>query len=318
MVDFDGDGRKDVISGSYSPGYLFAFIQKTDGTYAAGQKIQDSNGKSIKVGYAAHVYAADWDSDEDLDLVVGNINGDVYFVRNEGKPGADAFGKAQPLSAGDERISVGHGDAGPVLSDWDGDGLLDLIVGAGDGSVTFYRNAGTKIEPKLAEGRQLIAPSDREKQGSSCGTRTKVCVTDYNGDGRLDLLVGDFAMAQDQPAEQAAEQRADAQKAQREYQQIIEQYTAAQQKTEIPELSRQYQELQEEPDGETPEQAAAREKKAEQILERLQEVQQKKLQPLLDRMTEVRKRMPQAQHSYHGFVWLYLRNSEGKSATEGK
>ena len=41
------------------------------------------------------------------------------------------------------------GDAAPVAADWDGDGVLDLLVGAEDGSVVWYRNAGTPRAPKL-------------------------------------------------------------------------------------------------------------------------------------------------------------------------
>ena len=34
-------------------------------------------------------------------------------------------------------------DSHPIAADWDGDGKLDLLVGAGDGSVWFFRNLGT-------------------------------------------------------------------------------------------------------------------------------------------------------------------------------
>ena len=297
----------DVISGSYSPGHVFVFAQQEDGAFAKKEKINDQNGKPIKVGYAAHVYAADWDNDEDLDLIIGNISGEVYLVRNEGKAGENLFGQAEPLSAGEERIRVGHGDAGPVLADWDSDGLLDLIVGAGDGSVILYPNTGTKTEPALGEGRELIAASQRDEQAASCGRRTKVCVTDFNGDGQLDLLVGDFASVREKQLELTPEQQEAADAAQKEYDAVLKEYQAALEKTELQELSKQYQQLRNAPDGETPEEAKARDAKVEKLLEQIQEIQEKELGSFRDKLLEVRQRLPRQKTTYHGFVWLYPR-----------
>src|SRR5262249_50491129 len=110
-----------------------------------------------------------------------------------------AFGKPTRLQAGGKEIAAPGGDAGPCVADWDGDGLVDLIVGCGDGSVIFYKNIGSAREPKLAEGVPLLPPGTIEydtakmsKQPVS-GVRAKVCVVDYNGDGLPDLLVGDIS-----------------------------------------------------------------------------------------------------------------------------
>jgi hypothetical protein len=39
---------------------------------------------------------------------------------------------------------VPHGDSHPIAADWDGDMLLDLLVGCGDGSVLFYIRTSTR------------------------------------------------------------------------------------------------------------------------------------------------------------------------------
>ena len=81
------------------------------------------------------------------------------------------------------------------MADWDGDGLADLLVGSGSGAVQWFRNSGTRTAPKLAKPVELAAAAGREfnvKKLVAPATRTKPAVADWNGDGRPDLLVGDF------------------------------------------------------------------------------------------------------------------------------
>lgn len=211
-MDLDGDGKLDVISGSYWPGDLFVFRGQGGGKYAEGQPIKAKDGKNVSSGQtwksddepdtnslAASPFAHDWDGDGDLDLLVGNIAGRVILITNEGSREKPAFGKKEALTAVGADICVNGGDAGPFVADWDGDGLADLLVGCGDGSVMFYRNTGSRTAPKLDSGVALIQGrgfGDGTEQGADApGVRAKICVTDYDGDGRLDLLVGDFKSA---------------------------------------------------------------------------------------------------------------------------
>lgn len=60
------------------------------------------------------------------------------------------------LTCAGQRIDVG-GYAAPLLVDWDGDGLLDLICGQFDyGRIRFYPNSGTPGSPQFLEFDYLL------------------------------------------------------------------------------------------------------------------------------------------------------------------
>jgi hypothetical protein len=175
--------------------------ERTDeGTFVIyrGRRIESTPEKPIATtGTASTVHPVDWDGDGVIDLIVGDIRGNVSLIPNEGTPTSWAFGAEKPIAAGDGGTVKVNGQAAPFAADWDGDGLLDLLVGAEDGSVWLYRNTGSPRSPKLAAGVQIVPPGERHSAMKAPkevyrGMRSKVCVADWNGDGRLDLLVGDF------------------------------------------------------------------------------------------------------------------------------
>ena len=112
------------------------------------------------------------------------------------------------LHAGGKEIQyvfpLGDPETFPVIVDLNRDGLPDLLQGMASGFVWWYKNIGTRTEPKLAEGVPLrIASGEPVKIGfykpgdkatdfaTHSGDRSDPKTADFDNDGDLDLMVSD-------------------------------------------------------------------------------------------------------------------------------
>jgi hypothetical protein len=298
-VDFDSDGKLDILSGSYSPGDLYFFRALADGKFAKGVTLKDKNGANIKVGAAATVFACNWNGSGRLDLLAGNIDGDVLLIPNEGSTDKPAFGKPVKMMPADKSIKADGGDTHPIAADWDDDGKLDLILGADNGSVTWYRNTGSPGAAKLAAGVQLVPKSKMHGDFESAngdqpmrGIRSKVCVTDWNGDGMADLLVGDYSYSRTPPPNLTEAERADREKARKARDSA---------RAEIQSYTQEMQKLGKQPSG-------ASERDA--WMQKYSKVQ-KRFQPAMERYSRSFEAIAryEGQMKSEGFVWLFLRSN---------
>jgi FG-GAP-like repeat len=237
LVDLDGDGRPDILSGSW-PGEIYFFRRLADGSFAAGEQLKTSAGKPLNVGSA----------------------------------------------------SV------PFAFDWDGDGKPDLIVGAGDGSVVWFRNEGTAREPRLAAAQVLVPPSpsawrdDSARGPADWGVRVKPCVVDWDGDGRPDLLLGDLCGGCERRPSRTPEEAAEAQEAADRLPELRKGWAAA------------YKEY-----------AAAADPLTDADRARMDDLRArlKRLKDEITRLSDIRDRYRSGYMS-HGYVWLFRRLPAGK------
>jgi hypothetical protein len=213
-VDLDGDGHLDILSGSYSrmerdmAGLFQVLYGKSDGTFRKAEVLKGTDGEPLIIPVkdeervtekiCTRPFAVDWDGDGHLDLVVGNFTGTFYWFKGEGK--GKFAPKPEPIKTGDSPLKIAGAHSDPFVIDWDGDGDLDVLSGTSNGGVYWAENrAGKGKPPDLAPFRPLVEPGPQTEYGQLLAeadltgpTRaTRVWVADVNGDGKLDLLVGD-------------------------------------------------------------------------------------------------------------------------------
>lgn len=219
-VDWNGDGHIDLVVGDEDG--RVAYIKNT-GRKQNGVPLFESpryfqqKAENIKFGALPTPFSVDWDNDGDEDIIIGNSAGYIGFIENRGGNGTPDFAPPQYLEADGEVIRIQAGRNGSIqgpaeakwgyttlsVADWDGDGLLDLVVNSIWGKVVWFRNVGTKGAPKLAGSQPVkvawegAAPKpawnwwNPEATELSTQWRTTPFAIDWNKDRKTDLIMLD-------------------------------------------------------------------------------------------------------------------------------
>jgi hypothetical protein len=197
--DINNNGKVDLLVGQ-GDGTIMLYEQATAGQAAlgTGTLLQNASGTTLDVGNFAKPTIADLDGDGLLELIVGEDTGNVLRYEQVAATGTDALKFnvttlfTNPFGTATSNAPNGGSYARPGVSDLDNDGLLDILVGANDGTLRRYEQATPNASTtagfnalglvKMADGTTIDA-----------GDVDKPLITDYNGDGYLDMLLGNRA-----------------------------------------------------------------------------------------------------------------------------
>ena len=157
FVDYNADGLLDLVVGNYAfyqpfgerDPRLFLFLNRGTELNPAFELEDDNFLNMSQFSQSSYNYApsfGDLDGDGDLDILIGEASGRLFYGENTA--GAGNSMQFAPVFYDYQSIDVGNSST-PQIIDLDRDGLLDLVIGEKNGNINFLKNTGTTTAPEF-------------------------------------------------------------------------------------------------------------------------------------------------------------------------
>ncbi len=208
--DWDGDGDEDLVVGNTAGNIaIFSNLDGKGKKWSAPELIKTADGEEFRVlagpngsiqgpceakwGYTT-LSVADWDGDGRDDILYNSIWPRIQLLKNtenglvemplpfwteEAPPKWYWWQTKAPNLQTQWRTT-------PLATDFDGDGQLDLVILDQEGYLTCQSRATEETRIFIDEDNQ---PIQLNKHSAGRSGRYKLDVVDWDGDGRLDVLV---------------------------------------------------------------------------------------------------------------------------------
>ena len=186
-ADLNGDGKPDLVAASSTSSEVFieTLLNESTSTFTIAQMIGT---------YESAAALGEFKNGQPLDLLIANSSGGevgavlpgVATILNGNGDGTFATFPSYPASPGGGSFS-----GGMVAADFNGDGKPDLAVGI---EVAVGHELGSELGVLLNNGAGFSPATVTQLQGAFTGGPIYAAAGDFNGDGKMDLAVGNVSI----------------------------------------------------------------------------------------------------------------------------